>query len=398
MKAVSEFIKIFDILSSRDKDVSRVTEVVEERVDNTEEIISGLQLTNKLLLYNIRKFELIFDNLNDGIIILDPASRFLAVNHIMEQLLGLKRDEMIGKHIRDFHDNNPVITFMLENYDSINRLVEKTEEINTNEVSLKVSYKTLVNDSGNSCGSILIVKDITTQKLAEEAKIEFLSHVSHELKTPLSTIKSYTEMLVSGEIDNRDTLIEFVNIVNEEVDRLSSLINNLLHLSKIEMGSLVLSKTMTRTREFLEHIFRIATTQKKKDITYELSLPEKISPINIDKEFMGIALMNIIGNAIKYTPEHGKITLKAEEDGDKLMIHIIDTGVGISEEEMSHIFDKFYRSSDEYVRNQAGHGLGLAMARQIAKLHDGEIIVRSKKGEGTQFIIILPIEQRYFIE
>lgn len=366
--------------------------------EKSEEIISKLRLTNKLLSYNISKFETVIDNLNDGIIILDSSSRILAINHIMEQLLGLKRGEIKGKHISECLCNNAIFTFVLEHYESIDKLVEKTADINVGSSNLRVSYKTLIRGDGNACGSLLIAKDITSQKLAEQAKVEFLSHVSHELKSPLNTIKGYTEMIMEGEIDNRETLMEFANTVNEEADRLASLINNLLNLSKIERGSLSLSKSMTRTKEFIENIFKIATSQKKKLMNYELIIPDKIPPMNIDKEFMGTVLINLIGNATKYTPEQGRITVRVEESGDKIMIHVIDTGIGISVEEMPHIFEKFYRSTDEQVRKQTGHGLGLAIARQIIELHDGEIKVISKKGEGSQFSIILPIEEGYFLE
>jgi len=222
--------------------------------------------------------------------------------------------------------------------------------------------------------------------------------VSHELKTPINTIKGYTEMLVKGEVSNRETLLEFYNTVNEEADRLASLINNLLNLSKIEMGSLALSKSMTRTKEFLENIFKMAASQDKKNIHYELILSEKIPPLNIDKELMKTVLINLIGNAAKYTPEGGRITLRAEESGDKFMMHVIDTGIGISEEDMPHVFEKFYRSSDEQVRKKTGHGLGLAIANQIVDLHNGEIKVISKKGDGSQFSIVLPIGEGYFLE
>ena len=363
-----------------------------------EDVISKLRLTNKLLSYNISKFETVIDNLNDGIIILDSSSRILAINHIMEQLLGLKRGEVKGKHISECACNNEIFNFILEHYESIDKLVEKTADINVTSSNLRVSYKTLIRGDGNACGSLLIAKDITSQKLAEQAKVEFLSHVSHELKSPINTIKGYTEMIIKGEVKNKETLMEFANTVNEEADRLASLINNLLNLTKIERGSLALSKSMTRSKEFVENVFKIATSQKKKLINYELIIPDKLPPMNIDKEFMGTVLINLIGNATKYTPEKGRITVKVEETGDKIMIHIIDTGIGISEEDIPHIFEKFYRSADEKVRKQTGHGLGLSIAKQIVELHDGEIKVISKRGEGSQFTVVLPIEEGYFLE
>jgi len=366
--------------------------------ESSEEIISKLRLTNRLLAYNVSKFETVIDNLNDGVMILDSSNRVLAMNHIIEQLLSLKREDIKGKHLRECPCNNGIFTFILENYESIDKLVEKTADIDVGLSNLRVSYKTLIRSDGNSCGSLLTAKDITSQKLADKAKMEFLSHVSHELTAPIDNIKGYTERLVKGEADDRGALMEFSNIVNEEADRLTSLINNLLNISKIEMGSLPLSKSMTRTKDFIENIFKIATVQKKKDIKYDLIVPGKVSPINIDKEIMGTVLMNLIGNAIKYTPEHGRVTLRVEEDGDKLMIHVIDTGIGISGKDIPHVFDKFYRSSDEQVKKQAGHGLGLAIARQIAELHGGEIKVISKKGEGSQFTVVLPIEEGYLLE
>ena len=366
--------------------------------DNKEEIISKLKLTNKLLAYNINKFETVLDNLNDGVIVLDSSTRILAINHIMEQLLNLKREDIKGKHIRECNCDNKIFSFILENFESINKLVEKTEEMSIGTSNLRVSYKTLIRSDGNPCGTILLAKDITSHKLTEQAMVEFISQVSHEVKTPLNTIKSYTEMLI--DTNNRETILEFCNIVNGEVDRLASLINNLLQLSRIEMGSVTLSMTMTKTKEFIENAFKIAISQKKKDIKHEIILPDKISPVNIDKEFMGIALINLIGNAIKYTPEHGRVTLRVEEDQeeDKIMIHVIDTGIGISEDDTHHIFEKFYRSPDDKVREKPGHGLGLPITKQIVELHNGEIKVISKKGEGSQFSIILPIGERYFLE
>lgn len=370
----------------------------EDKRESSDDVIAKLRLTNKLLFYNINKFEIVIDNINEGLIILDSSNRIMAINHIMEQLLNLKRDEIKGKHINECQCNNEIFTFILENYESIDKLVEKTAEINVGASTVRVSFKTLIRGDEQSCGGLVIAKDITSQKLAEQAKVEFLSHVSHELKSPLNTIKGYTEMLIEGEVSDRETMLEFCNTVNEEADRLAGLINNLLNLSKIEMGSLSLSKSMTRTKDFLENIFKTSTSQKRNDIHYELILPDKLPPINIDKDFMGTVLINLIGNATKYTPEKGRVTLKAEENGEIIMIHVIDSGIGISEEDLPQIFNKFYRSSDEQVRQQTGHGLGLSISKQIVELHDGEIRVISKRGEGSQFSIVLPIEQGYFFE
>ena len=398
-KPVSEFVRLLNSLASTEtKEDINPDETPSEEIANQEDLISKLQISNKILMYNIRKFHLLLDNLNDGILVLDHVNRIIAINHIMEQLINIRRDNIMGKHLRDINSTNPIVTFIQEHYESIHKLMEKTEEITVDTATLKLSYKVLIDGSGNICGSIITARDITAQKLAEAAKIELITHISHELKTFLITTKDHLNSLTKERYLKKDHIIDLSNTLNEEIYRLEGLINNLLNLSKIEMGGFTLSRTMVRTREFLENIFHMSISQKKKDLNYEIILPDHLSPINIDKELMGVALMNIISNGIKYTPEQGKVTLRAEEEGDRLIIHITDTGIGISEEELPHIFDKFYRSSDKYVKEQSGHGLGLAMAKAIIKLHDGELMVESKKGEGTHFTIYLPVEERYFIE
>jgi len=398
VKPVADFLRLLQSFSEGKPEIEKNDTPHNPAESDQQELISQLQVSNKILLYNIRKFQLLLDNLNDGILLLDHVNRVVAINHIMEQLIDMGRDNVVGKHLKEIESSNPIITFVKEHYESIHKLMEKTEEIMVDTATLKLSYKVLIDGSGNICGSVISARDITSQKLAESAKVELITHISHELKAFLVTIKDRITGLTKERYIKKDHVIELSNTLNEEIYRLEGLINNLLNLSKIEMGGFTLSRTMVRTKEFLENIFHMVISQKKKDLHYELILPDHLSPISIDKELMGVALMNILSNAIKYTHEHGKVTLKAEEEGDRLIIHIIDTGIGISEEELPHIFDKFYRSSDEYVKGQAGHGLGLAMAKAIIKLHEGELMVESKKGEGTHFTIYLPIEERYFIE
>ena len=163
------------------------------------------------------------------------------------------------------------------------------------------------------------------------------------------------------------------------------------------MGELVVSRSMTRTREFIENVFSRVVTGNKKDIRIEIQIPEDIAPVSIDKELIGLAITNVVRNAIMYTPEHGTVKLQAEEDSENILIHIVDTGIGISEDDMTHIFDRFYRSSDEMVKKSRGDGLGLSIAKQIIELHEGEIRVKSNKGEGSLFTIALPVVQGYLL-
>lgn len=401
VKPVNDFLNILDLISSHHQNAEASIMPLdnkEEVINPDNDLISDLRLTNKLLYYQVNKFETVLDNLNYGIMLLDSSNRVFVINHIMEQLLNLKRGEIKGKHIKECQVNNEIFTFILDNAESADKLFEKTVEINTGTSSLLVSFKTLIKGDGNSCGSVLVAKDITTRKLADNERIGFLSYLSHELTIPVNMIKSYSEKLQESEKNSKEVAGEFLNIFSEEAERLSGLVNNILKLSKIEMGEMTFSKSLVRTREFVEGVFNRAVAGNKKNLKIGIDMPQDIAPLNIDKELIALAITNILNNAIYYTQEPGTVTLKVEEELENIMIHIIDTGVGVSEAEMPHIFDKFYRSSDEMVSMYRGHGLGLSIAKHMVALHEGEIRVSSRKGEGSQFTIVLPIGQGYFLE
>jgi two-component system phosphate regulon sensor histidine kinase PhoR len=234
---------------------------------------------------------------------------------------------------------------------------------------------------------------MTTQKSVDRAKHEFVAHVAHELRAPLTTIKSYNEMLMDGEIDNLETQKEFYNTINEETDRLARLIENLLNMSKIEMGSLTIEKKLIKTDSFVKDCMAaIEAPARKKHITVETKLPDKWPPLVGDKEVLKVAIINVLGNAVKYSPENSNITLSLSEEDHTVMFDVTDHGYGISEEDLNHIFDQFYRSSDPHISEQTGSGLGLAMTSEIIQLHGGSIEVQSAPGKGTHFGIRLPKE------
>ena len=400
VKPVSDLIRTLDILSSHNQDTevkSLPSDNLREAVNSDNGVIADLRLTNKLLYYQVNKIEILLDNLNDGIMLLDSSNRIFAINHVMEQLVNLKRGDIKGKHIKACQTSNEIFSFIIENAESADKLVEKTMELNTGTSSLRVSFKTLIRDDGNTGGSLLVAKDITAHKLVENARVGFLSYLSGELTAPLNLIRSYADKLHESGSIGREVTDEFLVNLEEEAARLSGLVNNVLLLSKIEMGELAASRTMTRTREFIENVFNRAVADNKKDIRLEIHISEDIAPVSIDKELIGLAITNIFSNAVKYTPEHGTVKLQAEEDSDNILIHIVDTGMGISENDMTQIFNKFYRSSDEMVRKHRGDGLGLSIARQIVELHEGEIRVSSRKGEGSHFTIVLPVGQGYLL-
>jgi signal transduction histidine kinase len=201
---------------------------------------------------------------------------------------------------------------------------------------------------------------------------------------------------MDGEIKDLEMQKEFYNTISQEISRLSSFIQNLLNMSKIEMGGLTLNKGFVKTDWLASDcIAAIEKAAQEKQITVEKNLPDNFPTLVGDKELLKIAMINLLSNAVKYTPENGQVTFALLEEDNKVIFEVADTGCGISEEEIPMVFNKFYRSNNPYVAEQKGNGLGLAMTSDIVHLHGGNIEVKSELNEGSQFTIQLPIEEYY---
>ena len=388
------------------------SEVVGKVVDRFNQAISHLQdnnnmlkvshddldVANKVLFYEKERIEAVLDNMNDGILATDSVGSIIMVNKTMAHLMKFSPEEVIGKTIKESIFNQDILSFIEKNQFNGRSFAQKNAEITLKEPDwesiVRISFLQLLSPSESVMGNIITTRDITSEKRSEQNQSDFIAHVAHELRTPLTTIKSYVEMLMDDEAKDPETKIDFFNTINDEANRLSRLIDNLLNISKIEMGSLTMQKDLIKSREFLEDIVKSIEGQAvSKNIKLESVLPDKLSPLVMEKDLLRVAILNVLGNAIKYTPEGGSITFRADEDESHMAIHIIDTGYGISKEELSNIFDKFFRSSDEKIKEHPGNGLGLALTKEIIRLHDGTIDVESNIGEGTHFTLTLPREE-----
>ena len=200
-------------------------------------------------------------------------------------------------------------------------------------------------------------------------------------------------MLVTGDVTDREMQKEFYNTINSETDRLTGLVRSLLSVSKMETGSLTIEHALVKTDWLLDQCLpSIEATAKEKRITVEKQLPDIFPTIMGDKELLKVALVNVLGNAVKYTRENGTIKVSLLAQDNTVFFQVEDTGCGISPDEMQHIFQKFYRGTASSVRDQAGSGLGLATAAQIAKLHGGTVDAESEVGKGSCFTIRVPSE------
>jgi len=244
-------------------------------------------------------------------------------------------------------------------------------------------------DQNTLFGMLIVFRDISKEHLAKQAGAEFVSHVSHELKTPLNTLSAYSELLLDYASLSETERVDAVNVIHSEVERMDALISNLLNISKMETGTLQLARKRVKMHELLQDAFNsINSNALGKGVALELKIPPDLGSVRLDKDMFRIAIDNLLSNAIKYSNSGGKITLSAQAlDDYQIQISVRDQGIGISPEDSEKVFLKYYRASNSETASRSGHGLGLYLAKQIIELHHGSITVNSELGKGTEFII-----------
>lgn len=228
-----------------------------------------------------------------------------------------------------------------------------------------------------------------------KTKSEFISAVSHELRTPLTSIKGYAAILMTGKVGQiPDQVKERLERINKQSDNLVKLINDLLDISRIESGRAEMQLIKTDLSAMVDNVSDLLTPQlKEKDITLIRDIDKDIPEVSVDPTQIERVFINLIINAIKFTPEKGQITVKVKKDTDKLNISVIDNGIGIKKEDLNRLFDEFYRVENEINQNVKGTGLGLTLAKKIVEAHHGKMSVISEPGKGATFYFTLPVEE-----
>ena len=385
-----------------DGDLQTVIDVVEKSVQNIHHQIQQIKVDNLALVsrlgvatFDRRHISSILDAIFFGIIVTDTQENVIYINRFMLNLIRKKREEVIDRPLATVIENPEILSYAAQQDNILRTKALKPIEITLPELSpgerFQVTLNYLTNSGQELTGKMITIRNITAAKLAEESQQQFIAHVAHELLTPLTNIKSYNEMLMAGEVTDREMQREFYNTISAETGRLSRLIHTLLNISKIEMGSMTINKALVRTDWFLEGcLAAIEATAKDKHLTIEKRMPDYFPSLLADKELLQGAIINILGNALKYTPEHGKITFVISDQDEAATFEVIDTGYGISKEDLPHVFEKFYRSGNEQITAQMGSGLGLAITAEIVRLHGGHIDIQSELGVGTHVTIRYP--------
>ena len=239
---------------------------------------------------------------------------------------------------------------------------------------------------------VILLEDVTQQRTAEASRHDFVSQATHELRTPLTNIRLYVETAqTDGELD-KELRGECLNVISRESQRLERLVSEMLSVSEIEAGSMTIRQDDIRLDQLfksLEQDYKQNAVKKSIDLRFDL--PPKLPAIQGDRDKLAIVVQNLLGNAIKYTPENGQVSVGVDLSATELNIEVRDSGIGISEEDQQHVFEKFYRANDPRLGDITGSGLGLALAYEIIRLHGGEMAVESVLNEGSTFRVTLPI-------
>ncbi len=238
---------------------------------------------------------------------------------------------------------------------------------------------------------VAVIRDITTLRQLEQAKSEFVSTVSHELRTPLTSIKAYTATLLRDDVEfDEGTQKNFLHVIEEETDRLTRLISDVLDVSRIESGKLSLK---FRDFDFIKLLGIVVEKiqSHSRDHSITIMAPDNLTPVNADPDKIEQVLMNLLDNAVKYSPAGGRVEVVVKEYANKLECSVRDNGVGIPPEHLSKIFEKFQRVDNPATRGIGGTGLGLYISRSIVEAHGGTIWAESDPGKGSVFRFTLPL-------
>ncbi len=367
------------------------------RIQELQSEQNGMLMSSKLLTYRHNRTESVLQTLPEAILIIDEAGMVSFANEKVSGLLGTSHADVIGKRPQEWCQNPSLISYLSRHITKDGQVGYLSDSIqiepkNDPDKQLEVKAYPLFSpkDSSQLLGHMVVIRDVTEEQLARRSRGEFVAQIAHELKTPLNVLAMYSESLLGEDGSSEEFRVEAVNVIHDEVERLSTLINNLLAITQFELGGMQLTRTRVRLTELLEDAFKnVAQSGRGKGLDFKLDLSHEMSTAYVDKDLLRIAVNNLLTNAIKYNRPDGEVTLSAEEIDGVIEISVRDSGLGISHEDQQKIFEKFFRSDDDRVREQTGHGLGLSLVQQIVHMHHGTLGLQSEYGKGSIFSIRL---------
>ena len=363
--------------------------------NNLNDLSEVIRLTQENLEQESKRLHSILSYMTDGVLATNRRGQIIMINDMAKRQLGVERDDALNQNILELlkieeeYELRELITQSPE-------LMIYSQNLNGEYISLRVRFALIRRESGFISGLVAVLHDTTEQEKEERERRLFVSNVSHELRTPLTSVKSYLEALDEGAL-TEPVAPDFIKVSLDETNRMMRMVTDLLHLSRIDNETSHLDVELINFTAFITFILNRFDKMKSQDEEkkYELVRDYPINSvwIEIDTDKMTQVIDNILNNAIKYSPDGGKITVSMKTTDDQMILSISDQGLGIPKEDLPKIFDRFYRVDKARSRAQGGTGLGLAIAKEIVKQHNGFIWAKSEYGKGSTFTIVLPYDK-----
>ena len=363
--------------------------------NNLNDLSEVIRLTQENLEQESKRLHSILSYMTDGVLATNRRGKITMINDMAKKQLGVQKEEVLNKSIlellkiEDEYELRDLITQVPE-------LIIDSQDANGEYLSLRVRFALVRRESGFISGLVAVLHDTTEQEKEERERRLFVSNVSHELRTPLTSVKSYLEALDEGAL-SEPVAPDFIKVSLDETNRMMRMVTDLLHLSRIDNATSHLDVELINFTAFITFILNRFDKMRGPDEEkkYELVRDYPITSvwIEIDTDKMTQVIDNILNNAIKYSPDGGKITVTMKTTDDQMILSISDQGLGIPKQDLPRIFDRFYRVDRARSRAQGGTGLGLAIAKEIIKQHDGFIWAKSEYGKGSTFTIVLPYDK-----
>lgn len=350
-----------------------------------------------IILHQRNELQTVLDSMLAGVLTVDSDDRLISLNSSASELLGIDSKKNVGRPVQELIRNIDLLQ-LLESAHESGQAVEDEIEIvlNGDNLFLLANCVHLYDENNNSFGLLLVLHDVTRLRLLEKVRNDFVANVSHELKTPITSIKGYIETVLDDELKDREHSIRFLEIALKKANHLNAIIDHLLLLSRIELQSEVekIELHLENLKPILEEAIHSCTpSAEEKNIALRLDCPDSLF-VNTHVIFLEQAVVNLIINALRYSPEGNEILVRAErkttEERSQVTIVVQDFGVGISKEHLPRVFERFYRSDKTRSKKLGGTGLGLAIVKHIAHAHKGGVDIESELGKGTSVSINLP--------
>jgi two-component system phosphate regulon sensor histidine kinase PhoR len=396
---LSKPIKAMEKFTEKLRQGEPVGQIILDTSDETKTLADNInylvdELRNKIRMANEEKSKMMtaFTSMNEGVLIINEQSIIEFVSPVLNNMLAIQYEDVNGKTLMEAFrsvDLQKVFLEFKEKRINVSRVITMG---NAETVILNVSISA-VQDHPDEEKTMIVFHDVTRLKKLEQIKVDFVANVTHEIRTPLTAIIGYLETIKDGAINNIEETKRFIDIILKQAERLNRLVEDLLTISNIEMKETKLNFENVSLNMAIDNVISLVETKAKlKNINIHNDVCENIVPIKADRDKLTQILVNVLDNAVKFTPESGSVVITADESDSYTLISISDTGIGVPKDEIQRLGERFYRVDRSRSRDLGGTGLGLSIVKHLMIAHGGKMEIESQLGRGTKVSLFFSVQ------